>query len=48
MHPEGTVAFEWKGESKNAVRAPSPDFDKSKTAEFTIVKPGSKSPHDKH
>ncbi|OYY86630.1 MAG: hypothetical protein B7Y61_06190, partial [Rhizobiales bacterium 35-66-30] len=47
-HPEGTVAFEWKGEPKKAERAPSPKFDKTKTAEFNVVKPGVKSPHNNH
>lgn len=39
-HSEGTVAFEWKGESKAAIRAPEPDFDPAKTTEIQLVKPG--------
>ena len=38
-HPDGTVAYEWTGESKNAQRAPGPQYDPTRTAEFRVVKP---------
>ncbi|MFG1466774.1 multicopper oxidase domain-containing protein, partial [Xanthobacter sp. DSM 24535] len=47
-HPEGTVAFEWKGEPKKAEREPPAAFDKTRTAEFDVVKPGKKTPHGNH
>jgi hypothetical protein len=49
-HPEGTVAFEWKGEPKKADRAPEPRFDTQNTAEVRVVKPGNRSSggHENH
>ncbi len=47
-HPEGTVAFEWKGEPKKVEREPPAALDKTKAAEFDVVKPGKKSPHRNH
>ncbi|HWJ76069.1 MAG: multicopper oxidase domain-containing protein [Bosea sp.] len=44
-HPEGTVAFPWKGDEKNAERAPSHEPGARKVAEFDVVKPGAKSSH---
>jgi manganese oxidase len=38
-HPDGTVAYEWTGGSKNAQRAPGPQYDPTRTAEFRVVKP---------
>ena len=39
-HPEGTVAYEWTGESKAAIRAAPAAYDASRTAELRVVKPG--------
>ena len=49
-HPEGTVAYEWTGESKAAVRAPSAVIDSATTTEVRVVKPGRRSSggHDAH
>jgi FtsP/CotA-like multicopper oxidase with cupredoxin domain len=47
-HPEGTVAYEWQGESKNVERAPSPVIDKATTVEFQVKKPGAVSQHKNH
>jgi len=47
-HPEGTVSYEWTGESKNAMRAPDQAPGRTTTAEFRVVKPGSRSSHDQH
>ena len=47
-HPEGTVAFEWKGEPQKVERKPPVALDKTKGAEFDVVKPGKKSPHRNH
>lgn len=47
-HPEGTVAFEWKGEPKKVEREPPAALEKKKAAEFDVVKPGKKSPHHNH
>lgn len=47
-HPEGTVAFEWKGEPKKVEREPPAALDKTKAVEFDVVKPGKKSPHRNH
>ena len=37
-HPSGTVAYEWKGERKAAIRAPSPSVEPSKTAELHVTR----------
>ena len=49
-HPAGTVAYEWTGESKAAVRAPSAVIDSATTTEVRVVKPGRRSSggHDAH
>jgi FtsP/CotA-like multicopper oxidase with cupredoxin domain len=47
-HPEGTVSYEWTGESKNAMRAPDQTPGRTATAEFRVIKPGSRSNHDQH
>ncbi|MGE0238872.1 MAG: multicopper oxidase family protein [Parvibaculaceae bacterium] len=47
-HPEGTVAYEWTGESKNVERAPAPAIDRSTTVELRVKKPGAKSQHQNH
>ena len=47
-HPEGTVAYEWKGESKNVERAEPPVIDKATTVEFQVKKPGAASQHKNH
>ena len=47
-HPEGTVAFEWKGEPKKVEREPPAALEKKKAAEFDVVKPGRKSPRHNH
>ncbi len=46
-HPEGTVAYEWTGESKATERASPPVQDKN-AIELNVVKPGSKGAHQKH
>ena len=52
QHPSGTVAYEWTGQSQKAERREAPAFDKSQTAEVTVVKPGghpsSKNQHNNH
>jgi len=47
-HPEGTVAFEWKGEPKKAERMPPPASGRAKAVEFNVMKPGAKSSHGNH
>jgi hypothetical protein len=37
-HPEGTVAYQWTGESKKAERAPRPASGPTRTAEFRVVR----------
>jgi hypothetical protein len=45
-HPEGTVAYQWTGESKNAERPPDLVYDPTRTAEFRVVKPGRNRNHN--
>jgi manganese oxidase len=45
-HPEGTVAYQWTGESKNAERAPDLVYDPTRRAEFRVVKPGRNRNHN--
>jgi manganese oxidase len=45
-HPDGSVAYELTGESKNAQRAPGRTYDPTKTAEFRVVKPGRNRSHN--
>ena len=47
-NPEGTVAYEWTGESKGALRAAPPSYDPANTAELRVVKPGAKSRSSNH
>lgn len=47
-HPEGTVSYEWKGESKRVERGPPAASDKTKAIEVNVVKPGKQSPHRNH
>ena len=41
-HPEGTVSYEWKGESKNVARAPTAPVDAESAVEVRVIKPGSR------
>lgn len=43
QHPSGTVSYEWTGQTQQAARQEAPAFDRSKTAEVTVVKPGGQS-----
>jgi len=47
-HPEGTVAYEWTGESKAAETAPSPAPDSGTAIELKVVKPNSNGSHKSH
>ncbi|MFZ5673409.1 MAG: multicopper oxidase family protein [Pseudomonadota bacterium] len=47
-HPEGTVAYEWKGASRNAERAKSPVIDRATAVELQVKKPGPASQHKNH
>jgi len=49
-HPEGTVAYEWKGVSPtDATKAPGePLKDSQGEIELNVVKPGRKGDHDHH
>jgi hypothetical protein len=47
-HPEGTVAFPWKGDVKDAEVAPTNEPASRKVVEFDVVKPGAKSSHQNH
>ncbi len=48
QHPQGTVAYEWTGPAQKTERSAAPVFDKSKTAELTVVKPGTTSSRNNH
>ncbi|MFD9897582.1 multicopper oxidase domain-containing protein [Mesorhizobium sp. NPDC059025] len=49
QHPSGTVSYEWTGQTGQAARQETPAFDRSKTAEVTVVKPGGQSsPKNSH
>ena len=47
-HPEGTVAYEWKGEPKTAEQAPKQKLSSTKAAEVRVVKPGARRVHNNH
>jgi len=48
QHPEGSVSYEWTGESKAVQRAAAPSFDPATTTEFNVVKPRAESGHGNH
>lgn len=47
-HPEGTVAFEWKGEELKTETAPVITPKGMEKAEYRVIKPGIKSTNDSH
>jgi hypothetical protein len=52
-HPDGTVAYEWKGESKSMGEAPAAPAQKTGESgtgeiELNVVKPGAKGGHGEH
>ena len=46
-HPEGTVAYEFKGDPGETVRAPQQSSTRAPAAEFDVIKPGG-NPSSKH